>query len=550
MARKSAKKGKEEDKKEDEDVTMAPESDITKLTKKEIEAKEEKKRKEDEKEKKKKEQKPLTPLEEIQLSVNTLTTGVTTKDRLLLARSLRNISAVRSKLTSELVCTIVNDYYPSLEPTGAAHFLALYKAPPAAMEDEGEKKKDEEEEEKLSEEELAEAKAEAEKKAKEAEKRKEEARKVPEVWVYVHQLVLFLLLDNKQHAEAEKCVDALFALVQSYNRRTLDLLSSHVYSLYSFAHESTQTLSSVRNSLLFAYRSACLQHNEPGQASLTCCILRNYLNDKLYTQADKFRLNSSFPESAHRSNNFYSRYLYYVGVINSVQLHYSEAYGNLAQALRKAPAAAAGFRLKALQLRCIVQMLMGEIPERADFLEPALKASLRPYFLLTQTVRVGDPTSFESTLQAHKDQFIQDGVYSLIVRLRNNVIKTGLRKINLSYSRISIQDVCTKLNLPSVEDTEHVVAKAIHDGVIDAVIDRKQHYLFSRENHDVYTTNEPQDVFHKRIQFCMDIHNGAVKALRYPANAHKSQADLDAEKELRAEEEELAAAIKEAEEED
>ena len=51
------------------------------------------------------------------------------------------------------------------------------------------------------------------------------------------------------------------------------------------------------------------------------------------------------------------------------------------------------------------------------------------------------------------------------------VIKTGLRKINLSYSRISFNDVAHKLNLPKNTDVEHIIAKGIRDGVINALID-------------------------------------------------------------------------------
>lgn len=55
----------------------------------------------------------------------------------------------------------------------------------------------------------------------------------------------------------------------------------------------------------------------------------------------------------------------------------------------------------------------------------------------------------------------------LILRLRHNVIKTGLRAIALSYSRISLADVAAKLTLGSREDAEFIVAKAIRDGVIE-----------------------------------------------------------------------------------
>lgn len=39
----------------------------------------------------------------------------------------------------------------------------------------------------------------------------------------------------------------------------------------------------------------------------------------------------------------------------------------------------------------------------------------------------------------------KDGNYSLVLRLRHNVIKTGLRKIIISYSRISFADIALKV---------------------------------------------------------------------------------------------------------
>jgi hypothetical protein len=95
--------------------------------------------------------------------------------------------------------------------------------------------------------------------------------------------------------------------------------------------------------------------------------------------------------------------------------------------------------------------------------------------------------------------------------LRHNVIKAGLRKINTSYSRISFSDICKKLHLDSVEDAQFIVAKTIRDGVIDATINYEGQYLQSRETSDVYATEEPQIAFNRRIDFCLKIHNDAVK---------------------------------------
>merc|ERR1711972_911813 len=94
--------------------------------------------------------------------------------------------------------------------------------------------------------------------------------------------------------------------------------------------------------------------------------------------------------------------------------------------------------------------------------------------------------------------------------------KTGLRDINLSYSRISLQDIATKLGLDTAEDAAGVVAKAVVDGVIDATIDYDQQFLKSSQKFDLYSSCEPQKALHKRIAFCLQMHNDTVKAMAYP----------------------------------
>ena len=88
--------------------------------------------------------------------------------------------------------------------------------------------------------------------------------------------------------------------------------------------------------------------------------------------------------------------------------------------------------------------------------------------------------AFQTALDEGKDDFKQDLNYSLIVRLRFNVIKAGIRQLSISYSRISLKDTCLKLQLDSEEDAEYVVAKAIRDGVVDAVIDHENGFIKSK----------------------------------------------------------------------
>ena len=84
---------------------------------------------------------------------------------------------------------------------------------------------------------------------------------------------------------------------------------------------------------------------------------------------------------------------------------------------------------------------------------------------------------------------------------------------------LRMQDVASKLGLSSVKDTESVVAKTIRDGSFSAVLDHENQVLVSRGTSDVYITKEPQEAFHARTAFCMDIHNEAVKAMRYDTAA-------------------------------
>ncbi len=52
---------------------------------------------------------------------------------------------------------------------------------------------------------------------------------------------------------------------------------------------------------------------------------------------------------------------------------------------------------------------------------------------MLQAVRVGDVVAFKAVLAAHEASFRADLTLPLIARLHQNVIKTGLRKISLTY---------------------------------------------------------------------------------------------------------------------
>lgn len=336
--------------------------------------------------------------------------------------------------------------------------------------------------------------------------------------------------------------------ITSQNRRSLDLIAAKSYFYHTRVAELTNKLDTIRGFLHARLRTATLRNDFEGQAVLINCLLRNYLHYSLYDQADKLVNKSVFPECA--SNNEWARFLYYLGRIKAAKLEYSVAQKHLTLAMRKAPQhAAVGFRQTVQKLIIVVELLLGDIPDRQIFRQPALRRSLVPYFQLTQAVRLGNLQRFGEVLANFGDKFRQDHTFTLIIRLRHNVIKTAIRSIGLSYSRISPADIAKKLGLDTKEDAEFIVAKAIRDGVIEASLDPEQNFMRSKESTDIYSTREPQLAFHQRITFCLELHNQSVKAMRYPPKSYGK--DLEsAEERIEREQQEVELAKEMAEDDD
>lgn len=65
--------------------------------------------------------------------------------------------------------------------------------------------------------------------------------------------------------------------------------------------------------------------------------------------------------------------------------------------------------------------------------------------------------------------------------------------------------------------------------------------LQSTDVMDIYSTHEPMSAFHSRVSFCLDLHNEAVRAMRFEPDAHKKSLEsAEARKERLQQEQELA----------
>lgn len=360
----------------------------------------------------------------------------------------------------------------------------------------------------------------------------------PEIELYLMILIQINLLDNSRLPELTKFNQYVIKFLNCYNKRSLDLLEAKSWFYTARTAELTGDLS-IRKDLLYALRTATLRHDSETQAMTITLLLRSYLSTHDIQQAVNLVEKIEFPQNV--GNSLIARYYYYLARINAIQLDYSTSHEYVIAAIRKAPQTtkANGFIQAATKLRIIIELLMGDIPELNTF-----TANLTPYFNLTKSVRLGDLKYFSTVLSDHQANFIKDSNFTLISRLRQNVIKTGIRIISLSYSKISLKDICIKLHLDTEESTEYIVSKAIRDGVIEASINHERGFMQSKELLDIYSTKLPQNEFDQRIKFCLSLHNDSVKSMRYPTDDDKNQ-DAHEKEELVNDEIDLLKAIEE-----
>lgn len=343
-----------------------------------------------------------------------------------------------------------------------------------------------------------------------------------EVEAYLNILFSMVLIKENKVDESKQIT---MAQIEKHQGRTAQPFVAKLFYYFALSSEIKGELD--EKPFMDWYRQACLRHDNYIQATLINVILRFFLLKNKVQQAQDFADRTGFPETAPYAE--IARNQYYLGRINALRLNYAEAINRLIQAQRKAPeTSGAGFKLAVEKLKVVVQLLMGEIPVRKTMVG---YTGLGAYVDLVRAVRSGELERYNHVISTYQKAFEEDLNLSLVARLRHIVIKAGLKKINIAYSVISLKDIAFKLGLP-LADTEFIVAKAIRDGVIEATIDHEHAVLRSKVLEDIYRTNEPQHVFQKRISFCMDLRNDAVRAMQFPnekkaAEEHNEEIEIE-----------------------
>ena len=344
-----------------------------------------------------------------------------------------------------------------------------------------------------------------------------------ELVTFTHLLVhLYLFKTNELQKSSKFAIsETIPKVLNTFNSRILDLINAKLWFYVARCNELlpiSEKQESIRFEMIKFLKVTALKHDVETQAMLICCILREFIQAGEISSASDFISKVDFPSNEGISSSLEARYFYYLSKINSIQLDYSTANEYIIAAIRKAPnsSSSLGFLQSAFKLRCCIELLMGDIPELSFFKQDKMEKSLYPYYLLSKAVKTGDLNKFQETIHKYKQPLVKDDLYQLCLRLRSNVIKTGIRIVSLTYKRIALKDICLKLRLDSEQSAEYIVSKAIRDGVIEAKINYEKGQVETSELLNIYDTEEPQSIFNERIKFVTELHDECVKAMRFP----------------------------------
>ena len=353
----------------------------------------------------------------------------------------------------------------------------------------------------------------------------EKCQQSTEVYAFIFMIILTKLVDYKEYKEALTSVQNLIQFFKVNESLTINTLKAKAYYYLSLITEKLNIQDQIINELQEAYRTACIEMDFISQVTLINCIIRYYLNNKNIEMARSFISKTKYVENISSYED--ARYLFYIGKIEAIQMNYSDSYTHLSSSFRKAPEKTGdGFKNLVNKYLILVQLLMGEIPDMKSLMKSNRVRDFKefePYLLLLKIVRQGNLEEFKKGIEIYEMNFKRDGTFNLVQRIRQVVIKAGLRKINLSYSRISIKDITEKLKLENEKEAEYIIAKAIRDGVFLATINHEEGYVKSKEINDIYSTFEPQRSYQSRILFLNNIFVESQRSMKYSTQQEQAK---------------------------
>lgn len=155
-------------------------------------------------------------------------------------------------------------------------------------------------------------------------------------------------------------------------------------------------------------------------------------------------------------------------------------------------------------IKCIIvtKLLLGE----SDIVNYKYSNSLDPYYQLITIVKNGQINDLDTLLKKYKSEFLENtGLYFIIKRLMNNVLKEGIKKIATIYTKIKLDDINKILN----RNITYLVYNCILNKEINSII--KNNILIKINSN----TNSKQININNRIKKIINIREEIKKQTIY-----------------------------------
>ena len=336
-------------------------------------------------------------------------------------------------------------------------------------------------------------------------------------------LTSYLVLISCMYLSSKQLHEQVFQLaVTFYDQTKLDsILDPFMSKLFFVLTQSSLALKRDIQPFLLRYFTLCnLKHLYQSLQILHNQIVRLYIDNRAFDQAAKFIELKPFPREdilGMSDAGQIARHLYYSAQIKAVQMEYSEAEFCLEDAIRKihVSTSSAGFLQAATKLLVTVQLLLGKVPERKVFSGKYVAKPLRPYLDVARSVRFGNIEAFVASVKQHTQFFEADRTLTFITRLHQNVVRAGLKRICITYSRISLEELAKRLFLDSVQDARYIILKAINDQVISNVTFSGDFLVRKEAIKNVYRSAVPHSQLNERIENCCKLLSQVQKAMNY-----------------------------------
>ncbi|KAK6090030.1 hypothetical protein P3W45_000918 [Vairimorpha bombi] len=292
-------------------------------------------------------------------------------------------------------------------------------------------------------------------------------------------LDLIIMFKQKQYKEVISFVEKDIKELLLGKIRSYDICISKILRMYYLARKELGLPNDLFFNLMIPNKEL---GNDESVSVITTCLLDYLISNNVYKRITNKIAQSELP-----------RYNFYHGIIELVEGNY-----DLASSLFNSST-----KNSILKRYMIITMLLQSnynIPLEFD-------KKIKNYFDLIKIVRDADLESYMIFINEKRTQLIQDKTYFIILRLSQNVIQEKIRCMSLVYSRISYEDMSSRLNI-NKEDLDYLLKKSINQGLINGRV----------ENNVYYTCKTPKNIKNNKFEFreLMNVNKMIKEEMKYP----------------------------------